>query len=888
MSWTLLSRLSGPCHSLSGWNVSLMVVFGVAVSVGLWLLIGVLAGPAGLVESAEDPQQLVEVVEDSAAGLVNSVVASYARDFSVSYEEALRRLDRVDELQEIIASIRELEVARLAGWGIDHDGVFGAWVSLVGDELPRPAVARIAGNHADLEIRTGAVHSYEELKAAQKRVRSDLPEISEGADPGSNVSTRVVLTGIDVRANSIKVGIDPVSKPRRVKRSASPETQPVSEEVFEAEAARLTEVLANSLGVAVKVVDGRGLGPAAKFRGADGVMGGCTVNFAAKKIGGDYGLITAGHCRNVVYMKSTVLPLVYGWSSPRADAQFHRIPLSDPPHELFDDYKCMIAGKQGVCDVTGTIARVDMLNKYVCHNGNTSGFSCGTITDINTLLDHGCTNSYVVKIECEPVMFTFEGQQLRGCGGDSGSPVFDKKGIAYGLLTEAKRISNNRRPSVQDEPSAKHGPSDCSKGALIIASAVREIEKFLSAEVLTENPTPPSAPVELATAFENDQVSLSWKAPPEGAVQYKVYRRIAAPGHKYQERHTTAYDADSTAFAAYVEVDTEYMENLSDLTSDVEYYYRVVAINNLGMESVPSDFISVLVPGTEAVPPAPVGLEAEIVDLKGVRLSWEKSAGDVDRYEVYRRVAVKGDPYRKIKTITSTSFLDPVSGLMPGVEYYYRVKAVSGAGGVSGWGSGSNYARVVVPAVRGLKTKVYSNGVTFSWEKPVGDVAGFKVFRRVAKPGEAYVEIAERKVPYFWDPVSGLMPGVEYYYRVKAVSGAGGVSGWGSGSNYARVFMPAVRGLKTKVYSNGVTVSWEKPVGDVAGFKVFRRVAKPGEAYVEIAERKVPYLWDPVSGLMPGVEYYYRVKRGQQRRCSWRLGARQQLCVSESTVANLE
>ncbi len=841
-----------------------MVVFGVAVSVGLWLLTGALIVPSGLVESAEGPQQPVEISEDSATGSVNSVVASYAHDFSVSYEEALRRLDRVDELQEIIASIRELEVARLAGWGIDHEGGFGAWVWLVGDELPSPAVARIAGSHVDLEIRTGAVHSYEELKAAQKRVRSDLPEVFEGADPGSNVATRVVWTGIDLRANSIKVGIDPVSRPRRVRRSASPQPQlvpdPISDEVFEAEAARLTEVLANSLGVAVKVVDGRGLGPAAKFRGADGVMGGCTVNFAAKKIGGDYGLITAGHCRNVVYMKRTVLPLVYGWPSPRADAQFHRIPLSDPPHKLFDDYKCRIEGKQGVCDVTGTIARVDMLDKYVCHNGNTSGFSCGTITDINTLLDHGCTNSYVVTIECEPVMFTFEGRQLRGCGGDSGSPVFDKQGIAYGLLTEAERMSNNRRLSVQDEPSAKHGPSDCSKGALIIASAVREIEKFLGVEVLTEDPIPPGAPVELATAFENDQVSLSWQAPPEGAVQYKVYRRIAAPGHKYQERHTTAYDADLTAFAAYVEVDTEYMENLSDLTSDVEYYYRVVAINNLGMESVPSDFISVLVPGTEAVPPAPVGLEAEIVDSNGVRLSWEESARDVDRYEVYRRFAVKGDPYRKIKTVTSTSFLDPFSGLMPGVEYYYRVKAVSSAGGVSGWGSGSNYARVVVPAAGDLQATVYSNGVTFSWEKPVGDVASFKVFRRVAKPGEAYVEIAERQVPYFWDPVSGLMPGVEYYYRVKPVSSAGGVSGWGSGSNYARVVVPAAGDLQATVYSNGVTFSWEKPVGDVASFKVFRRVAKPGEAYVEIAERQVPYFWDPVSGLMPGVEYYYRVK----------------------------
>ncbi len=844
-------RLSGPCHSLSG-RVSLIVVFGVAVSVGLWLLTGALAGPVGLVESAEGPQQLVEVSEDSAAGSANSVVASYARDFSVSYEEAVRRLDRVDELQEIIASIRELEVARLAGWGIDHDGGFGAWVWLVGDELPSPAVARIASGHADLEIRTGAVHSYEELKAAQKQVRSDLPEMSEDADYGSNISTRVVLTGIDLRANSIKVGIDSVVRPRRVGRGASPQPQlvpdPISDEVFEAEVARLSEVLGKSLGVAVKIVDGRGLGPTANFplqpnvrpeprtdfRGGDNSMSSCTPNFAAKKIGGDYGLITAGHCHNYMRIRFVFLPYVNGWSSPRADAQFHRIPLRDPAHRLFDDYRCGV-NDEDVCDVTGTIARVDMLNKYVCHNGNTSGFSCGTVIDINTRVDHGCTDSDETKeIECEPVMFTFQGPTLMGCKGDSGGPIFDSQGIAYGLLTESGRGSRHSRGS------------GCREGAWVTGSAVREIEKFLGVEVLTEDPLPPGAPVELAKSIDDDRVSLSWKAPPEGAAQYKVYRRIAASGHEYQEHHTTA--------------DTEYVEGLFDLTSGVEYYYRVAAVNNLGMESARSALVSVLVPGAGAAPPDPVGLGAEVVGLNGVRFSWGKPVGDVASYEVYRRAAVKGDPYRKIKTVTSTSFLDPVSGLTAGVEYYYRVKMVSSSGVVGSWGSGSNYARVVMPAVRGLKTNVNSNGVTFSWDRPVGDVASYEVYRRAAVKGDPYRKIKTVTSTSFLDPVSGLTAGVEYYYRVKMVSSSGVVGSWGSGSNYARVVMPAVRGLKTNVNSNGVTFSWDRPVGDVASYEVYRRAAVKGDPYRKIKTVTSTSFLDPVSGLTAGVEYYYRVK----------------------------
>ncbi len=827
------------------------------LSVGYWLLSGALVGMAGLLESAEVPQHSVEISEESATGSANPVVASYVRDFSVSYEEALRRLDRIDALQEIIASVRELEVGRLAGWGIDHEGNFGAWVSLIGDEPPSPAAARIAGSHDDLEIRTGAVHSYEELKAAQKRVRSDLPEISDGVDPGSNVSTRVVLTGIDLRSNSIIVGIDSVVRPRRVRRGASPQPQlvpdPVSDEVFEAEAARLSEVLGKSLGVAVKIVDGRELGPTASFPlqpnvrpeprtdfiGGDNAMSSCTPNFAAKKIGGDYGLITAGHCQNYMMIRIVRLPYVNGWSSPRADAQFHRIPLRDPAHRLFDDYRCG-ENDDDVCDVTGTIARTDMLNKYVCHNGNTSGFSCGTVIDINTRVDHGCTNADETKeIECEPVMFTFQGPTLMGCPGDSGGPIFDSQGIAYGLLTESGRGSRHS------------GGSGCREGAWVIATAVHEIEKFLGVEILTDDPIAPGAPVELAKSVENDQVLLSWTAPPEGAVQYKVYRRIAASG-QYQEHDTTS--------------DTRFVEGLYDLTSGVEYYYRIVAVNNLGMESTHSSPVSVVpatasvVPGIGTVPPAPAGLRAQVVGLTGVRFSWDRPVGDVARFEVYRRAAVRGVPYRKVQTVTSTSFLDPVSGLTAGVEYYYRVKAVSGAGVVGGWGSGSNYARVVMPAVRGLRAAVSSSGVRFSWDAPVGDVARYEVYRRAAVRGVPYRKVQTVTSTSFLDPVSGLTAGVEYYYRVKAVSGAGVVGGWGSGSNYARVVMPAVRGLRAAVSSSGVTFSWDRPVGDVARFEVYRRAAVRGVPYRKVQTVTSTSFLDPVSGLTAGVEYYYRVK----------------------------
>ncbi len=76
-------------------------------------------------------------VEDSMnPDMGNPIVEAYARDYSVSYEQAQRRLDRVNALQEIMAEVRGLEASRLAGWGIDHADRFMAWIWLTGDDPP--------------------------------------------------------------------------------------------------------------------------------------------------------------------------------------------------------------------------------------------------------------------------------------------------------------------------------------------------------------------------------------------------------------------------------------------------------------------------------------------------------------------------------------------------------------------------------------------------------------------------------------------------------------------------------------------------------------------------------------------------------------------------------
>ncbi len=900
------------------------------------------------VANSSQDEFAVSVVEP--AGFV---VESYARDYSVSVGEAGRRLSRIASLQDAMGSIRVLEGSRVAGWGIDHGEDFGAWVWLAGDEDPGVEAARVAAAYDDVEIRTGATHTYEELQAAQDRIDPTL--VADDPVTSSKIAAMVVYTGIDMAANSIKIAIDPDSGSGRSRRDATPQQESVPEG-FAAEAAVLGEVLQKYTGVGVTVTDASGFAKTANFRAGDEMLG-CTAGFAAKQVGGPYGLLTAGHCDDDQVMHSEVLPIVVGGEGTRADAQFHQIPFVSS-RQLTNDYICG-AKADSVCEVTGTQKRTNMMGDYVCHtgngsDGNGSGVSCGTVTDISvsptewyTNGANACKDKDGNGIACEKVFVEAQGSNLKVCWGDSGGPVYDAHGIAYGIL------------------SGGIGLSICNQtNKSIIFSATKEIEDYLNIKVLTKPPRPPDVPQRLEgylriapKSGSKMEMKLTWR-PVDNAAGYNVYRRVSGSGKEYEHIGTTLQptyldnfhksiedthhlvaglkyqyivrannanhlsepssdfhidllaikdlqakaNIEAPLLARGVQIDwnivppfnrhhiqyfqiyrreigsgkgyekvgsnecCNFIDPISGLRPGVEYLYRVKPISwyqDAGSWGSSSDYAAVRVPS--AMPRARVADPGTIFNgklFRGVIASWNEVEADVTSYEIYRRAAVAGHPYERIATTSETEYYDPEAGLTPGMEYYYRIKTVSSTDVVGHWGSRSNYAAVRLPALIGLQAAVSSDSgaVTFTWTKPAGDLASYEVYRRVAIRGQAYTKIGEATTTSYSDPSTGLIPGAEYYYRVKAVSTAGAVGSWGTGKNYAPVVAPAVGGLKAANASGGVAVTWVKPAGDVARYKVYRRVAINGQAYAEIGETTVASYLDQSTDLVPGTEYYYRVK----------------------------
>lgn len=161
-------------------------------------------------------------------------------------------------------------------------------------------------------------------------------------------------------------------------------------------------------------------------------------------------------------------------------------------------------------------------------------------------------------------------------------------------------------------------------------------------------------------AAEPPTVDLAWDAVPD-VDSYKVFRQasfetepqVIASGVK-----DAAY-RDSTAFAG------------------LNYKYFVTAVDNTGLESVPSNTLeTALVDPATPAPAAPGKVDVKAVEKTSVTLKWQKIK-DAAAYQVYRSTSPDG-PFEYAGRATEVNFTDFT--VLTTIRYYYRVTAVNKGG----------------------------------------------------------------------------------------------------------------------------------------------------------------------------------------------------------------
>lgn len=367
----------------------------------------------------------------------------------------------------------------------------------------------------------------------------------------------------------------------------------------------------------------------------------------------------------------------------------------------------------------------------------------------------------------------------------------------------------------------------------------------------------PLAPQNLATEAGDGRVRLAWRISPEINVTGYFVERSNGLDQPYTR---LAEEPIPTLSPSWVD---------QTARGGVQYFYRIVAVNDRGLESKPSNPIAA-VPFDETPPEPPTGLTAIAADRR-LQISWKASpSDDVRGYHIYRGEG-PGLAIRLTESpLPGTEYTDlgfDAEGLKPGGRYTIRVAAVDHSFNEST----SIETTIEIPddeppaAPSALQLRnVEGRLVEISWSSAGSlDLDHYRVTRETVAIPASVLEIGVV-------PASGRLrlrdeavrTGTEFRYRVVAVDHAGNIGEPAVATLHFRRLAapPSTRRVVARLVANGVALNWERVIDDeLAGYRVYRATIPTG-------------VYEPVSELIPhdrarefidhggGPGHYYQVR----------------------------
>jgi membrane peptidoglycan carboxypeptidase/fibronectin type 3 domain-containing protein len=247
------------------------------------------------------------------------------------------------------------------------------------------------------------------------------------------------------------------------------------------------------------------------------------------------------------------------------------------------------------------------------------------------------------------------------------------------------------------------------------------------------------------TASTGSSVTLAWNAV-DGAKSYVVLRADseAGPFQVLDEASGTAYTDGSVA-------------------AGKNYAYRIVSVDGDGLQSDPSQTVSVKPGATVAAPPSGVSVTPGPV---GLTVSWQPANGATS-YVIYRSNSA-GSAYQKVTSVTATSYTDP--GAIAGGTFYYTVAAVidgkeTPASAPASATAGGGGEAAAPPDSVFVSDPKKSGALSIVWS-PVPSATGYVLER--SENGGGWSQVARVDGTTYTD--SGLTAGKPYAYRVRSVS----------------------------------------------------------------------------------------------------------------------
>ncbi|XP_069873839.1 fibronectin isoform X12 [Dipodomys merriami] len=414
-----------------------------------------------------------------------------------------------------------------------------------------------------------------------------------------------------------------------------------------------------------------------------------------------------------------------------------------------------------------------------------------------------------------------------------------------GFRVEYELSEKGGEPQYLDLPSTATSVNipDLLPGRKYIVNVYQISEEGKQSLILsTSQTTAPDAPPDpTVDQVDDTSIVVRWSRPQAPITGYRI---VYSPS---LEGSSTELNLPETANSV----------TLSDLQPGVQYNITIYAVEE-NQESTPV-FIqqeTTGVPRTDKVSP-PRDLQfVEVTDVK-VTIMWTPPESAVTGYRVdVLPVNLPGEHGQRLP-VSRNTFAE-ISGLTPGVTYYFKVFAV-------------NQGRESKPLVAQQTTKLdaptnlqFTNEtdttVMVTWTPPRARIAGYRLtvgLTRGGQPKQYNVGPSASKYP-----LRNLQPGSEYTVSLVAVKG-NQQSPKATGVFTTLQPVSSIPPYNTEVTETTIVITWT-PAPRI-GFKLGVRPSQGGEAPREVTSETGSVM---VSGLTPGVEYTYTVqvlRDGQER-----------------------
>ncbi len=369
-------------------------------------------------------------------------------------------------------------------------------------------------------------------------------------------------------------------------------------------------------------------------------------------------------------------------------------------------------------------------------------------------------------------------------------------------------------------------------------------------DTISATPTSkPAAPASLSATPGNSQVTLSWTAPNNGGSAITDYKiEYSINGNTW----TTVNDGTATTTTVTV----------TGLTNGQAYQFRVSTINAIGE----SDTHATVSATPVTTPTAPTGLNPTPGNSQ-VTLSWTAPTNNggsaITDYKI-EYSANAGTSWNTFTDGTSTDTTVIITGLTNGVQYQFRVSAITTIG--IGTASSITDATPAIPptAPTGLNPTPGNSQVTLSWTAPTNNggsaITGYTIQHKAST--ESWPGTSDTIGNLTSHIITGLTNGEQYDFRIYAINlvGTGIASGTVSATPVSTPGAPT--SLSATPGNARITLSWTAPTNNggsaITDYKI-EYSSNAGTSWSTFDDGVFNKTSTIVTGITNGQAYQFRV-----------------------------